>query len=355
MAEGARLSDYDYAVPPGAVAQRPAHPRDSARLLVLRRGTGALEDRVFRDLPGLLDPRDVLVRNDTRVIPARLLGRRHPSGGAVEVFLLRPADAASPAGAWHALLGPAKRMRVGTRVRFDGTDVVGEVVAEGEEGERTVRFVGADGAPADALDLAERVGRPPLPPYVRRDADAADRVDYQTVYARAPGAVAAPTAGLHFTDATFSDLRARGIEVASLTLHVGLGTFRPVLTDDVESHRMHEEEYDVPPAAAAAIARARARGGRVVAVGTTTVRALETVAARDGVVRAGRGSTRAFLRPPHEFRAVDALVTNFHLPRSTLLMLVSALAGRERVLAAYAHAAAAGYRFHSYGDAMLIL
>ena len=357
-----RLSDFDYVLPPEAIADRPAHPRDAARLLVVRRGPDTLEDRVFRDLPDLLDPGDLLVLNDTKVLPARWLGRREgsdgrPTGGAVEVLLLREIDRAT--AVWATLMGPSRRMRPGTRVRFEG-GVSCEGVAEGEGGERTVAFRDEGGAPPDVLALAERIGRPPLPPYIRRPADEADRADYQTVYARAPGAVAAPTAGLHFTESLFERLRARGIGTARLTLHVGQGTFRPVLLapdDDVTRHRMDAEAYDVPEAVARAANAARAAGRRVVAVGTTSVRALETAAADDGhgSIRAGAGWTDRFIHPPHRLRAVDALVTNFHLPRSTLLMLVCALAGRDLVLAAYAHALRAGYRFYSYGDAMLVL
>jgi S-adenosylmethionine:tRNA ribosyltransferase-isomerase len=344
-----RLSDFDYHLPPGRIATRPVEPRDEARLLVVRRGGGPLEDRVFRDLPDLLDPGDLLVVNDTRVIPARLVGRRVGTGGEVEVFLLRPEEDRGEEGRrWRALLGPARRMRPGVRIAFEGAQC--EVVAEHEGGERSVVFAGEE----PVLSIAERVGAVPLPPYMQREADAADRDAYQTVFARVPGAVAAPTAGLHLTDALLARLSARGIGLATVTLHVGPGTFRPVTVDDVSQHRMDAEPYVLPAAAADAIAAAKAAGRRVVAVGTTSTRTLEAVAAAHGRVVAGSGSTDLFIRPGHVFRAVDALVTNFHLPRSTLLMLVSAFAGRERVLEAYAHAVASGYRFYSYGDAMLI-
>ena len=343
---GSRLSDFDYDLPPSRIATRPVEPRDAARLLVVRRGGEAFEDRAFRDLEGLLDAGDLLVVNDTRVIPARLVGRRVGTGGEVEVFLLR-----EEAGRrWRALLGPARRMRPGVRIDFAGGAAC-EVVAEHAGGERTVLFDGDE----PVLAIAERVGAVPLPPYMGRAADADDRTAYQTVFARVPGAVAAPTAGLHLTDALLAALSARGVGVATVTLHVGPGTFRPVAADDVSLHRMDAEPYVVPAATADAIARTKAAGRRVVAVGTTTTRTLEAVAAASGRVVAGAGSTDLFLRPPHRFLAVDALVTNFHLPRSTLLMLVSAFAGRERVLQAYAHAVAAGYRFYSYGDAMLLL
>ena len=346
MTDGSRLSDYDYDLPSGRIATRPVEPRDAARLLVVRRGGGALEDRAFRDLPDLLDPGDLLVVNDTRVIPARLVGRRVGTGGEVEVFLLREESGRR----WRALLGPARRMRPGVRIEFAG-GVVCEVVAEHEGGERSVVFDGDE----PVLAIAERVGAVPLPPYMGRAADQADRDAYQTVFARVPGAVAAPTAGLHLTDALLARLAARGVAVATVTLHVGPGTFRPVAVDDVSLHRMDAEPYVVPAATADAIARTKASGRRVVAVGTTTTRTLEAVAAASGRVAPGAGSTDLFVKPPHRFLAVDALVTNFHLPRSTLLMLVSAFAGRERVLVAYSHAVAAGYRFYSYGDAMLLL
>jgi S-adenosylmethionine:tRNA ribosyltransferase-isomerase len=340
------LRDFDYELPPDRVAERPARPRDASRLLVVRRGDAPLEDRTFRDLPDLLDAGDLLVVNDTRVIPARLLGRRADTGGRVEVFLLRPVAPLR----WRVLLDPARRLRVGTRVVLaDGCACVVEAVEDG--GERTVRFEGTD----DVAALAERIGTTPLPPYIRRPADATDRASYQTVYARAPGAVAAPTAGLHFTPALLGRLRARGVRVASVTLHVGPGTFRPVLVDDVDAHRMDAEPYDVPPSAAVAVAEARAAGRRVVAVGTTSVRTLEAATAPDGSLRAGPGATDLFIRPGFPFRAVTALVTNFHLPRSTLLLLVCAFGGRERVLSAYRHALDRGYRFYSYGDAMLLL
>jgi S-adenosylmethionine:tRNA ribosyltransferase-isomerase len=340
-----RLSDFDYDLPPGRIATRPVEPRDSARLLVVRRGGGPFEDRVFRDLPDLLDPGDLLVVNDTRVIPARLVGRRVGTGGEVEVFLLREEEGRR----WRALLGPARRMRPGVRIAFEAASC--EVVAEHEGGERSVVFAGDE----PVLSIAGRVGAVPLPPYMQREADAADEDAYQTVFARVPGAVAAPTAGLHLTEALLARLAARGVGLATVTLHVGPGTFRPVTVDDVSQHRMDAEPYVVPAASASAIAATKAAGRRVVAVGTTSTRTLEAVSAEHGRVVAGAGLTDLFLRPGHSFRAIDALVTNFHLPRSTLLMLVSAFAGRERVLEAYAHAVASGYRFYSYGDAMLLV
>jgi len=340
-----KVSDFDYALPAGRIADRPSEPRDAARLLVVPRGGGAFHDHLVRDLPAYLDAGDLLVVNDTKVIPARLLGRRADTGGAVEVFLLREEEGRR----WRALVSPGRRLRPGVRVAFD--DAACEVVAVHEGGERIVAFEGEE----PVLAIAERLGATPLPPYIRREADARDRADYQTVFARAPGAVAAPTAGLHFTPALLERISARGVCVAAVTLHVGAGTFRPVAVEDVEAHRMEAEAYEVTPAAAEAVNAARAAGRRVVAVGTTSVRTLESAAAGPGRVAAGAGSTERFIHAPYEFRAVTALLTNFHLPRSTLLMLVCAFGGNERVMRAYREAVEQGYRFYSYGDAMAVL
>ncbi len=346
-----RAADFDFVLPPELIAARPIEPRDAARLLVVDRATGAITDRIFRDLPDLLEPGDLLVGNDAKVIPARLHGRRADTGGAVEVFLLR----AEGARRWRALVNPGRRLRPGVRVAFEGgaSCVVAEVL---ETGERLVDFEGAAGAELDVLAFAERIGAVPLPPYLRREADAADRTDYQTVYARVPGAVAAPTAGLHVTPDVLARLAARGVGFASVTLDVGPGTFRPVTVDDLDDHLMDEETYEVPAATAEAIARTKAAGRRVVALGTTVVRTLEAAAANDdaGRVPAGRGATRLFVKPGHRFRVIDALVTNFHLPKSTLLVLVSAFGGSDLVRRAYVHAVSSRYRFYSYGDAMLI-
>lgn len=348
-----RTSDFDYELPPDRIAAHPCEPRDAARLLVVRRASGALEDRVFRELPELLEPGDLLVVNDAKVIPARLHGRRADTGGAVEVFLLRGEGPRR----WRALVHPGRRLRPGVRVAFEGAAAC-EVVAVLETGERIVEFSGTD----DVLALADRIGEVPLPPYLHRDATPADRADYQTVYAKVPGAVAAPTAGLHVTQGVLDGLARRGVGVACVTLDVGPGTFRPVKVDDVDRHVMDEETYEVPVATADAIARTKAAGRRVIALGTTVVRTLESAALvvpdagePAGTVRAGRGASRLFIRPGFEFRVVDALVTNFHLPKSTLLMLVAALGGTDLVLRAYAHAVATGYRFYSYGDAMLVV
>jgi S-adenosylmethionine:tRNA ribosyltransferase-isomerase len=349
-----RVADFDFDLPPDLIATRPIEPRDAARLLVVDRASGAITDWVFRDLPDLLEPGDLLVGNDAKVIPARLHGRRADTGGAVEVFLLRPEGARR----WRALVNPGRRLRPGVRVAFDeGASCV--VAAVLETGERLVDFEGAAGAEIDVLALAERIGAVPLPPYLRRDADAADRTDYQTVYARSPGAVAAPTAGLHVTPEVLARLAVRGVGFASVTLDVGPGTFRPVTVDDLDDHQMDEETYEIPAATAEAIARTKAAGRRVVALGTTVVRTLEAAASAvgesgGGRVPAGRGATRLFVKPGFRFRVIDALVTNFHLPKSTLLALVSAFGGVEVIRRAYAHAVAQRYRFYSYGDAMLI-
>jgi S-adenosylmethionine:tRNA ribosyltransferase-isomerase len=342
-----RISDFDYALPPEAIAQEAAEPRDAARLMRLARQGGPPSDHVFRDLPRLLRPGDLVVVNRSRVFPARLLGRRD-KGGAAEVFLLRALED----DRWEALVRPGRRLRPGATVTFDGgLRAVLETAAVGPEGRRVVHLLADDGRVEAALD---RAGHVPLPPYIRREDRPEDRARYQTVYAREKGSVAAPTAGLHFTTELLQALRATGVEVAELVLHVGPGTFRPVTAEDVEDHRLEPEPYVVPPATAAAIAATRARGGRVIAVGTTVVRTLEAAAGEDGVPSSGSGETALVIRPGFVFRVVDALITNFHLPRSSLLLLVAAFAGRERILSAYEDAVRRGYRFYSYGDAMLI-
>jgi S-adenosylmethionine:tRNA ribosyltransferase-isomerase len=313
----------------------------------LPRREGGPTDHVFHDLPRLLRPGDLVVVNRSRVFPARLLGRR-AGGGAAEVLLLRPLGD----DRWEALVRPGRRLRPGQAVVVDeGLSVAIETEATGEEGRRVVRLRAGEGTVEAAL---ERAGHVPLPPYIRRPDRPEDRARYQTVYAREKGSVAAPTAGLHFTPHLLDDLRAAGLGVAEVVLHVGPGTFRPVTAENVEDHRLLPEPYLIPGPTADAIAAARARGGRVVAVGTTVVRALEAAARDDGTVQAGEGETALVVRPGFPFRVVDALVTNFHLPRSSLLLLVAAFAGRERVLAAYAEAVRRGYRFYSYGDAMLL-
>ena len=348
MSPALRTADFDYDLPPELIAQTPTAERGASRLLVLRRDAdgGALEDRMFADLADLVPPGDLVVLNDTRVRHARLLGMR-PSGAPAEVLLIHPA----PDGSWIAMGRPGSALRPGKRIHLGpGADI--ETLEVLDEGYRRVAFVGLS-----ADEAMRRYGRLPLPPYITHDPTSVDEERYQTVYARVEGSVAAPTAGLHVTPALLSALDAKGVWVARLTLEVGPGTFRPVETDVVTEHPMHPERYEIPRLLAEQIGAARARGGRVWAVGTTVVRALESAAAGspDGTVRAGGGETRLMIVPGHRFRAVDRLVTNFHLPRSTLLMLVSAFAGIEPTRAAYRHAVAQRYRFYSYGDAMAIL
>jgi S-adenosylmethionine:tRNA ribosyltransferase-isomerase len=345
-----RVEDLDYDLPGDRIAQVPTAGRDDARLLVLSRRSGPPAHATVRELPHLLRPGDVLAVNDARVLPARLEARR-PTGGRVGVLLLQ---AAGEDGAWTALLGAGGTLRAGEVLALGGGDRLALLTALGE-GRWTVRGIGRD-----VPDLMARHGRMPLPPYVTRGTedprDALDRERYQTVYARAEGAVAAPTAGLHLTADALARLRERGVRLAPLTLHVGLGTFAPVRVADLDRHPMHGERYEIPPETAREVALARAEGRRVVAVGTTTVRALEAaaLAGGDGPLPAGGGRTDLLIQPGCQFRIVDALLTNFHLPRSTLLALVAAFAGRDRVLAAYRLAVAEGYRFYSYGDAMWI-
>jgi S-adenosylmethionine:tRNA ribosyltransferase-isomerase len=333
------IEDYDYALPPDLIAQRPPASRRDSRLL--RVTADALEDRCFADLPQLLSPGDLLVVNDTRVMKARLHGEKN-SGGRVEVLVERVLSEREALAQVRASKAP----RPGTTLRLAGA-LDAEVL--GREGEFfRLRFA------TDVLEALERHGAVPLPPYIDRAPDDADAGRYQTVYARRPGAVAAPTAGLHFDEATFEALARRGIGRAAVTLHVGAGTFQPVRTRDLAGHRMHEEWYEIPQATVDAVASARQRGGRIVAVGTTTVRCLEGSAARNGALAAEQAATDLFITPGFGFRVVDRLLTNFHLPKSTLLVLVSAFAGLDRVRRAYAHAIAGRYRFYSYGDAMLV-
>ncbi len=354
------VSDFDFALPPELIAQAPLPERDASRLLCFPRAAGPLTHRMVRDLPQLLRAGDVLVVNDARVIPARLRGHKQGSGGKVELLLiepLAPLQQGTAAGAeWLALGQASKALKAGQVVDIHGHAL--EVVEARGGGELRVRLPASllgDGSSEALFDFLEQSGELPLPPYIERAPEAADRDRYQTLFAKVRGAVAAPTAGLHFTESLMTALRAKGISFAQVTLHVGPGTFLPVRVDQVADHTMHRERYDVPVATVEACARARASGGRVVAVGTTALRTLEAAFEEaTGALRAGPGSTALFCTPGYRFRAVDALFTNFHLPKSTLLMLVSAFAGMDRTLAAYQEAVAQRYRFFSYGDAMLI-
>ena len=346
-----RLEEFDYHLPPELIAQEPVEPRDASRLLVLDRRSGTTSHHWFRDLPGFLRPGDLLVFNDTRVIPARLHLRRRDTGGRAEILLLRPLSPEEPGRqAWEVLGRPARRLRGGVQLVSDRGGLEVTVTGVLPEGLRQVELTWD--ARESLAGVLERVGEIPLPPYIHRPL--ADGERYQTVYARHPGSAAAPTAGLHFTPRLLGELRAQGVEMCYLTLHVGLGTFRPIRTETVEEAVLHAEYYRVDGRAAAAVNAARERGGRVVAVGTTVVRTLETVATDEGRVREGEGWTDLFIYPGYRFRVVDALVTNFHLPRSSLLMLVCAFGGTDRVLAAYREAVARRYRFYSFGDAMFI-
>jgi len=345
------ITDFDFVLPPELIAQEPPAERGRSRLLRLDRASGAIGDHLFQDLPSLLQAGDLLVVNNTRVFAARLLGKRLPGGGAAECLLLRPLPGN---GVWEALVHPGQRLKAGSRLEFRrGPHLIqGEVLDRRFHGRRSVRLWTERGSLVDAIDA---IGHMPLPPYIKRPDAETDRERYQTIYAQQRGSIAAPTAGLHFTPELLAAIDARGAERTEITLHVGYGTFQPVRVEQIEDHRMEEEHYEVSAAAADAINRAIAQQRRVIAVGTTTTRTLESLASANGRVQAGTGSTNLFIFPGYEFRIVTGLVTNFHLPQSSLLLLVSALAGRERVLAAYKHAVDARYRFYSYGDAMLIL
>lgn len=340
-----KASDFEYQLPPELIAQEPLAERAASRLLVLHRATGAIEHRRFADIADLIAPADVLVLNVSRVIPARLRGLR-ASGGPAELLLVH----AEPDGTWLAMVHPGGKLKPGRKVAL-GSDSEVEIVEVLGGGLRRIRFVGA----LDAQATLVKYGDVPLPPYIRRPTTPADRARYQTVYAVHDGSVAAPTAGLHFTPQLLEQVRTRGTAVAALDLHIGPGTFKPVDGDDLAAHPMHAERYVVPEDAATIINARRAAGGSVWAVGTTVVRSLESVTDESGRVSAGAGDTRLFIYPPYRCRAVDRLITNFHLPRSTLLMLVAAFGGYDAVMAAYQEAVREGYRFYSYGDAMAII
>jgi S-adenosylmethionine:tRNA ribosyltransferase-isomerase len=369
-----RLSDFDYVLPKGRIAQRPLAQRDAARMLILDRAKQNWEHAVFSSLPDLLRGDELIVVNNARVIPARLFGRREgvraekPGhnrraerqflSASIEVLLTRQTGP----GEWEALVRPGRKMRVGERVVFGDGELTAEVTGHGEYGLRRVRLT----AKGDLMQTIERLGHVPLPPYISRDDEPADRERYQTIFADHPGAVAAPTAGLHFSAAILESLRRRGIEIAAITLDVGLGTFQPVHVEEIEQHNIHSERYEIPETTATAICRARRDARPILAIGTTVVRALEDAAAKAASKHSGGagpskppldpGAAEAgiFIKPGHTFRLVDQLLTNFHLPQSTLLILVSAFAGREYILSAYRQAIEAGYRFYSYGDCMWI-
>lgn len=354
MNRGVRVSEFDFVLPPEQIASRSVEPRDQARMFVHDRATGENRHLVVADLADLLKPGDLLVLNDTRVRPWRLRGQR-ATGGAVECLLLRLDAHGGDDWQGEGFVKPSKKLRVGDQLPMEDGSVTIELLAALGGGRWRLRVSSADGEVVQAL---EKCGRAPLPPYVERPREedvAGDRARYQTVFAREPGAVAAPTAGLHFTPELLERLQQRGVEIAFVTLHVGEGTFAPMRAEVVADHRMHEEVYNLPAETAAAVQQARARGSRVVAVGTTSCRTLETCATDDRTVVAGSGASDLFLYPGRKFRVVDVLLTNFHLPQSTLLMLVAAFAGHEETLALYRDAVARGYRFYSFGDAMLLV
>ncbi len=337
-----KTSDFDYFLPQELIAQEPAKPRDTARLMVINRKTEKIEDRIFRDLPEYLDPRnDLLVLNESRVIPARLYGKKS-TGGKVELLLLNELDD----NTWRAFVRPGRRVKKGTEMYFSDIRAVCRDVLD--DSSRVIEFFSKD----DILDLLSSIGTVPTPPYIKRIPK--DPEEYQTVYSKIPGSVAAPTAGLHFTSSLLDEIEKMGVQIARITLHVGEGTFRPVKTEEVEEHKMHSEFYSLDEENAEKIRDAIRQGKRIIAVGTTTTRVLETLI-RDGGIKADSGWTDIFIYPPFEFKCVNALITNFHLPRSTLLMLVSAFASRELVLKAYSRAIEKRYRFFSFGDACLFL
>ena len=357
------VADFDFHLPEELIAQEPPAERGGSRLMVIDRADGRISHHQFSDLPSLLQPGDLLVINDTRVFPARLIGTRLPGGGAAECFLVRPAEEPDT---WIALVHPGQRLREGSRMRFEprasgamdttgatGAVLHGEIVGRHYHGRRTVKFWTEDGSPV--RETIDAIGHVPLPPYIKRADVPSDRDRYQTVYARVRGSIAAPTAGLHFTPDILADLARRGIERAPVTLHVGYGTFQPVRVDRVEDHQVEGEHYEVPAETAAALTRAKREGRRILAVGTTTTRTLESLSiTAAGEVLPGTGETALFIYPGCSFKIVSGLVTNFHLPQSSLLMLVAAFTGRERILDAYRQAIEQRYRFYSYGDAMFI-
>jgi S-adenosylmethionine:tRNA ribosyltransferase-isomerase len=358
------VSDFDFDLPEALIAQRPPTERGTSRLCVVNRSSGARTHTTFDQLPAHLCRGDLLVLNETRVFPARLLGHRVPSGGAVECLLIRQLGVGSlgvgPLGVgnsqeWEALMHPGQKLKPGAQVLLERDDarLHGEVLGRHFHGRRTIRLTAPAGE--DVTAIIERIGHVPLPPYITRADDAADRERYQTVYARTSGSIAAPTAGLHFTTRLLDEIASRGVERTAITLHVGYGTFKPVRVERIEDHEVDPETYSVSPDAAEALSRAIRDRRRIIAVGTTTTRALESLRVENGIVTPGDGETRLFIRPGHRFRLVSGLVTNFHLPKSSLLVLTAAFAGRDEILVVYKEAVSLGYRFYSYGDAMLIL
>lgn len=338
------LKDFNYDLPEELIAQDPLENRSSSRLMVLHKDTGRIEHKIFRDIIDYLNPGDCLVINDTKVIPARLMGIKEDTGAAIEVLLLkRNAD-----DVWECLVKPGKKARTGARIIFGEGLLVGEIVDVIEDGNRMIKFH-YEGIFEEILD---KLGQMPLPPYITHKLQ--DKNRYQTVYAKNEGSAAAPTAGLHFTKELLEKIKEKGVNVVSITLHVGLGTFRPVKVDKIEEHHMHTETFNISKEAADTINRTRAAGGRVIAVGTTSCRTLESAAADDGTIPARSGDTDIFIYPGYKFKAIDCLITNFHLPESTLIMLVSALAGRDNIMNAYETAVKERYRFFSFGDAMFI-
>ena len=339
-----KVTDFDYELPEELIAQTPLEKRDESKLLVFHRKSKQIEHRLFRDIKEYLYPGDCLVINDTKVLPARLIGQREDTGGKMEFVLLRR----EKQDTWRVLVKPGKRAQIGTRFMFGNGLLKAEVLSVTEEGGRIVRFF-FEGIFEEVLD---KVGLMPLPPYIHKEL--LDKNRYQTVYARYKGSAAAPTAGLHFTPELLKQVEEKGVQIASVTLHVVLGTFRPVKVDNIQNHVMHKEVYEVSPEAAQIINDAKKAGNRIIAVGTTSLRTLESVADHNGFVKSGKGETGIFIYPGYQMKAVDALITNFHLPKSTLLMLVCALAGREEILNVYREAIARQYRFFSFGDAMFI-
>lgn len=344
MSEMMSLHDYYYDLPEELIAQDPLEDRSSSRLLVLDKNSGEMEDRIFKDIPEYLKPGDCLVINDTKVLPARLIGSKIGTDASIEVLLLKRREN----DIWETLVKPGKKMKVGARVSFGDGLLIGEVVDIVEEGNRLIKFE-YQGIFEEVLD---QLGEMPLPPYITHKLK--DKNRYQTVYAKKDGSAAAPTAGLHFTKELLEKIKKMGVKVAHVTLHVGLGTFRPVKVENILEHHMHSEFYEVDEENANIINEARKNGGRIISVGTTSTRTLETVTDEEGVVHPQSGWTQIFIYPGYNFKAIDGLITNFHLPESTLLMLVSALAGRENILKAYKHAVDERYRFFSFGDAMFI-